>query len=152
MWPWYWTCSRAALGWAGAGARFETSQGALKAWCARPLRTTLDDLNRSHELLVIIHMYAIILRYKVPLTEVDRHVEAHRAWLREHYAAGHFLLSGAQRPRVGGFILAAAIERAKLDAILNGDAFKIADVADYEIIDVAANMASPALAFLAESA
>ena len=95
-------------------------------------------------------MYAIILGYKVPLSEVDRHVGAHRAWLSEHYAAGHFLLSGAQRPRVGGFILAAAMERAKLDAILDGDAFKKADVADYEVIDVAATSTSPALAFLAE--
>ena len=95
-------------------------------------------------------MYAIILRYKVPLHEVDRHVDAHRAWLREHYADGHFLLSGAQRPRVGGFILAAAMARAKLDAILAGDAFKTAGVADYEVIDVAATTTSPELAFLAE--
>ncbi len=96
-------------------------------------------------------MYAIILRYKVPLSEVERHVEAHRAWLREHYAAGHFLLSGAQRPRVGGFILAAAMERSGLDAILDGDAFRQADVADYEVIDVAATMTSRELAFLAET-
>ena len=95
-------------------------------------------------------MYAIILRYKVPLHEVDRHADAHRAWLREHYAAGHFLLSGAQRPRVGGFILAAAMARAKLDAVLAGDAFKTAGVADYEVIDVAATTTSPELAFLAE--
>ncbi|CQR45148.1 conserved hypothetical protein [Thiomonas sp. CB3] len=95
-------------------------------------------------------MYAIILRYKVPLSEVDRHVAAHRVWLSEHYAAGHFLLSGAQRPRVGGFILAAAMERAKLDAILDGDAFKKAGVADYEVIEVAATSTGPALAFLAE--
>ncbi len=96
-------------------------------------------------------MYAIILRYKVPLVEVDRHLEAHRGWLREHYAAGHFLLSGAQRPRVGGFILAATMERARLDAILAGDAFKRADVADYEVIDFAATMTGPALAFLVQA-
>jgi uncharacterized protein YciI len=96
-------------------------------------------------------MYAIILRYKAPLTEVDRHVDAHRAWLREHYAAGHFLVSGAQRPRVGGVIVAAAMERARLDAILDGDAFRIAGVADYEVIDFAATMTTPALAWLAEA-
>lgn len=45
---------------------------------------SLPDTARTH------FMYAIILRYKVPLSEVERHVEAHRAWLREHYAAGHF--------------------------------------------------------------
>ncbi len=96
-------------------------------------------------------MYAVVLRYKVPLAEVDKHVEAHRAWLRGHYAAGHFLASGPQRPRVGGFILAAAMERAELDAILADDAFKQADVAAYEVIEFAATSTAPHLSFLAET-
>jgi uncharacterized protein YciI len=97
-------------------------------------------------------MYAVILRYKVPRAEVDKHLDAHRAWLREHHAAGHFLLSGALRPRVSGFILAAAMERTKLDSVLEGDAFKKAGVADYEVIEVAASSTCPQLAFLAETA
>ena len=95
-------------------------------------------------------MYAIILRYRVPLSEVDRHVDAHRVWLREQYAAGHFLISGAQRPRVGGFILAAPMTRAELYAILDGDAFRKAGVADYDVIDVAPTMAARELEFLLE--
>ena len=95
-------------------------------------------------------MYAVILHYKVPSSEMDVHVEAHRAWLREHYAAGHFLLSGPQRPRVGGLILAAPMQRAELDAILAGDAFARAGLADYEVIEFAPTMTSPALAPLAE--
>lgn len=96
-------------------------------------------------------MYAIVLHYKAPLAEVDKHVEAHRAWLREHYAAGHFLLSGPQRPRVGGFILAAAMDRATLDRILADDAFRLANVADYEVIEFAATSTGSQLAFLAET-
>lgn len=96
-------------------------------------------------------MYAVVLRYKVSLAEVDKHVEAHRAWLREHYAAGHFLASGPQRPRVGGFILAAAMDRAELDTILAEDAFRKADVAAYEVIDFAATSTAPQLAFLTET-
>lgn len=97
-------------------------------------------------------MYAIILRYKVSLDEVEMHVAAHRAWLGRHYAAGDFLLSGPQRPRVGGFILAAPMERARLDAILAEDAFRTGGVADYEIIDVAATTTAKDLSFLKESA
>ncbi|WP_018913091.1 YciI family protein [Thiomonas sp. FB-6] len=95
-------------------------------------------------------MYAVILHYKAPLSDMDRHVDAHRVWLREHYAAGHFLLSGPQRPRVGGLILAAAMPRAELDAILAGDAFARAGLADYQVVEFAATMTSPGLAALAE--
>ena len=95
-------------------------------------------------------MYAIILRYKRPLTDVDKHVEAHREWLRKNYAAGTFQISGRQRSGVGGFILASAIERAQLDAILAGDPFGQNDVADYEVIEVAPSMADERLSFLIE--
>src|SRR5260370_29938032 len=50
-------------------------------------------------------MYAIVLRYKRPLSEVDKHVDAHRAWLRKNYADGTFLVSGRQRSGTGGFFL-----------------------------------------------
>lgn len=93
-------------------------------------------------------MYAVILRYKVPLTELDKHVPAHREWLRQHYAAEHFLLSGPQHPRVGGFILVAAMEREALDEILATDPLRNADLADYEVIAFSAAMTAPQLAFL----
>jgi uncharacterized protein YciI len=95
-------------------------------------------------------MYAIILRYKQPLTEVDKHIAAHRDWLRKNYAAGNFLISGRQRSGVGGFILAAPMERAQLDGILAGDPFGQNDVADYEVIEVAPSMADERLSFLIE--
>ena len=96
-------------------------------------------------------MYAVILRYKVPLAEIEKHVEAHRVWLREHYTAGHFLLSGPQRPRVGGFILAAAMDWGKLDEILREDAFQMADAADYEVIDIAPTSTCEQMTFLSEA-
>ncbi len=97
-------------------------------------------------------MYAITLRYKRGAAEADAHIEAHRAWLEKHYAAGHFLLSGRQQPRIGGFILAATLPRDQLDRILAEDAFAIHDVAEYEITAFAATMTAPALSFLAEKA
>jgi uncharacterized protein YciI len=84
------------------------------------------------------------------LTEVDKHVEAHRAWLAEQYTAGHFLVSGPQRPRTGGFILAAAMDRSQLDEILSRDPFNQNDAADYEVIDFAPVMTAQTLVFLQE--
>jgi uncharacterized protein YciI len=96
-------------------------------------------------------MYAVILRYKVPLAEVEKHLEAHRVWLQKHYAAGHFLLSGPQRPRTGGFILAAPMERSQLDGILSEDEFHKTGAADYEVINFAPASTGERLAFLAET-
>jgi uncharacterized protein YciI len=95
-------------------------------------------------------MYAVILHYKRPLDEVDKHAGAHREWLKQNYAAGNFLISARQRPGVGGFILVAAIDRSRLDAILAEDPFGKNGVTDYEVIEVAPTMADERLAFLIE--
>jgi uncharacterized protein YciI len=95
-------------------------------------------------------MYAVILRYTLPIAEVEKHVEAHRQWLKENYAAKRFLLSGPQRPRIGGFILAAAMERDQLDAILQNDPFCRNGVAAYEVIEVAPTTTDDRLSFLIE--
>ena len=50
-------------------------------------------------------MYIIILTYQKDLSEVEKHLEAHRAYLDKYYASGHFVASGAQVPRKGGVIL-----------------------------------------------
>jgi len=97
-------------------------------------------------------MYAVILRYKVPLAVIETHLAAHRQWVKAQYAAGTFLVSGPQRPRLGGFILTVAMERAALDRILAADPFHANDLADYEVIDVAATSADDRLSFLVEGA
>jgi uncharacterized protein YciI len=95
-------------------------------------------------------MYALISRYKQPLSEVDKQIDAHRSWLRRNYAAGNFLISGRQRSGAGGFILAAAIDRSQLDAILADDPFRQNDLADYEVVEVAPTTADERLSFLIE--
>lgn len=80
-------------------------------------------------------MFIVLLHYVQPLSAVEQHLEAHRAYLDAHYAAGHFLASGAQVPRVGGVILARVGERAALDAILAEDPFQGAGVAQYQVIE-----------------
>jgi uncharacterized protein YciI len=95
-------------------------------------------------------MYAVILCYKLPIAEVEKHVEAHRQWLGENYAAANFLLSGPQRPRIGGFILAAAMERDQLNGILQNDPFCQNGVAEYEVVDVAPTTTDDRLSFLIE--
>lgn len=85
-------------------------------------------------------MFIAILTYKKPLEEVDRFLQAHREYLAEHYAAGDFIASGPQTPRVGGIILMKAESRAEIDSIIEQDPFNINGIADYRIVEFTPTM------------
>ncbi len=85
-------------------------------------------------------MFIAILTYKKPLEDVDRFLQAHREYLAEHYAAGDFIASGPQTPRVGGIILMKAESRAEIDSIIEQDPFNINGIADYRIVEFTPTM------------
>ena len=85
-------------------------------------------------------MFIAILTYKKPLEEVDRFLQAHRDYLAEHYAAGDFIASGPQTPRVGGVIMIKANNREAVDAIISEDPFHINDIANYQIVEFTPTM------------
>ena len=80
-------------------------------------------------------MFIAILTYRKPLEEVDRFLQAHRDYLAEHYAAGDFIASGPQHPRIGGVIMIKADNRADVDAIISQDPFNLNGIADYQIVE-----------------
>lgn len=85
-------------------------------------------------------MFIAILKYKKPLEEVDRFLQAHRDYLAEHYAAGNFISSGPQTPRVGGVIMIKAGKHIAVDAIIAQDPFNINGIADYQIVEFTPTM------------
>lgn len=85
-------------------------------------------------------MFIAILTYKKPLSEVDRFLTAHREYLAKHYAAGDFIASGPQSPRVGGVIMMKAESREAVDAIIAEDPFHINGIADYQIVEFTPTM------------
>lgn len=91
-------------------------------------------------------MFAVVLTYTAPLTEIDRLVPGHREWLREQYAAGRLLVSGARTPRTGGVLLFATMPRAELDAALDEDPFAVNGVADREVVEFTGTSSVDALA------
>lgn len=96
-------------------------------------------------------MFAIILTYKKPLEEVERHTPAHRAFLDEGYAKGLFVMSGRQTPPVGGVIIANVADRETLESILAEDPFRREDVAEYAIYEFTPAKYHSALKDLIES-
>ncbi|HUO60200.1 MAG TPA: YciI family protein [Candidatus Acidoferrales bacterium] len=83
-------------------------------------------------------MYAIVLiRYRVPLEEVAKVTEEHRAYLRELKQNGVLLASGPLDPRSGGALLLRVPDadvRAALDRVRDGDPFWKKGLANYELI------------------
>jgi uncharacterized protein YciI len=93
-------------------------------------------------------MFILILKYKVPVEEVDRVAPAHRAYLEQAYQAGKLLVSGPQVPRTGGLIVARLKTRDDVDRLIQDDPFFQEKIADYEVIEFQAKSFHPALANL----
>ena len=85
-------------------------------------------------------MFIAILTYKKPIEEVDRFLQAHRDYLAEHYAAGDFIVSGPQTPRIGGVIMIKADNREAVDSIIVQNPFNINGIADYQIVEFTPTM------------
>ena len=82
-------------------------------------------------------MYAIaMVRYRKPVEEVLKIVEAHRAYLRELKQRGLLLASGPIDPRSGGVLLLRVPDsdvQGSLDGIRDQDPFVKTGTAQYEI-------------------
>lgn len=83
-------------------------------------------------------MYALaILRYRKPLEEVLKHLDAHRAYLAGLKAQGTLLASGPLDPRSGGALLLRVPDGevdAALDRVRDEDPFFKAGVGQYELM------------------
>ncbi|MFC5212834.1 YciI family protein [Streptomyces coerulescens] len=90
-------------------------------------------------------MFVMELEYTAPIEAVDAVLEAHRAWLDEHYEKGIFLASGRKNPRDGGVILAVAPDRARIEELAATDPFVGAGVCVYRITEFVATKTAPAL-------
>lgn len=95
-------------------------------------------------------MFIVSLTYIAELSEVDRFIDEHIAYLEKYYAAGNFILSGRKMPRTGGVILAKAKNKKALDIILQEDPFAKAKLARYDIIEFLPTKAAEEFATLME--
>jgi uncharacterized protein YciI len=84
-------------------------------------------------------MFVIELTYKAPLTEIDAAMKPHMAFVRKHYDAGTFLVSGRKVPRDGGIILALGKSREAVEAIMREDPFCSRGLAEFRVIEFRAS-------------
>lgn len=85
-------------------------------------------------------MFIVSLTYKRDLEEVDKHLDAHVAYLKQEYANGNFIASGRKIPRTGGIILSCVKNKDELESILANDPFHKEGIAEYDIIEFVPSM------------
>jgi len=84
-------------------------------------------------------MFVIELTYKAELVEIDAAMRPHMAFLKQHYAAGTFVVSGRKVPRDGGIILAVGDSREAIEAIMREDPFFSRGLAEFRVIEFRAS-------------
>ena len=84
-------------------------------------------------------MFIIELIYKASLAEIDAHMKPHMRFLKAHYDAGTFLISGRKIPRDGGIIVAVGKSRQEIESIIEEDPFHAHGLADFRIIEFRAS-------------
>jgi len=97
-------------------------------------------------------MFVIELTYKTGLDQIDAHMRAHMRFLKAHYAAGRFVVSGRKVPRDGGIIIATGGTREEIETIARQDPFVIAGLADVRVIEFRASQRAPDINALVASA
>lgn len=80
-------------------------------------------------------MFIVELIYKADLAAIDGAMRTHMAYLKKHYAAGTFVVSGRKVPRDGGIILAVGKSREEIEAIAKEDPFCKLGLAEFRIIE-----------------
>jgi uncharacterized protein YciI len=88
-------------------------------------------------------MFLLLGRYLKPVDEVERHLEAHRGWVRDHAIAGRFIAAGREVPLRGGLIVATGVTRDEVDAIIAADPYVVEGVAEYDVREYEVVVAAP---------
>ncbi|MFF8605896.1 YciI family protein [Streptomyces sp. NPDC015346] len=91
-------------------------------------------------------MFVLELTYTAPVERVDAVLDAHIEWLDAQYAAGVFIASGRKNPRDGGIILAAGVDRERIEKIVAADPFTVEGVCAYRITEFYATKTAEELA------
>lgn len=79
--------------------------------------------------------FIIDIRYIAPITEIERVLIRHRAFLQEGYDAGLLLMSGPKNPREGGIIVARAESREAIEAFFARDPYAQEAVATHHFTE-----------------
>lgn len=88
-------------------------------------------------------MFLLLGRYLKSVDEVEAHLDAHRAWVRENAEAGHFIAAGREVPLQGGLLVAVGVTRDQVDAMIADDPYVSEGMAEYDVREYDMVLAAP---------
>ena len=93
-------------------------------------------------------MYIIFLKLSDNRSQAGQFMDGHKAWIKQGFDEGVFLLAGSLEPGLGGGILAHNTSLAELQSRVNADPFVAEGVVKAEIFELDPGKADERLQFL----
>lgn len=93
-------------------------------------------------------MFVVTLRFSKNKSAAGSHMDGHKAWIKQGFDDGVFILVGSLQPEGGGGILAHNTSREALETRVSADPFVAEGVVSAEITEIAPNRTDPRLDFL----
>ncbi len=90
-----------------------------------------------------MHLYVVVLSYRVPIEKIMEAAPDHRIHLQPYYADQSILFSGIQCSQAGGVIVMRAENEAFVREMIAGDPFYLRELATYDIVCFDAKKAQP---------
>ncbi len=93
-------------------------------------------------------MFIILLKFAANKANAGQFMDGHKAWIKQGFADGIFLMAGSLQPNQGGAVIAHNISREHLETRVSQDPFVAENVVSAEILEITPNMVDEKLKFL----
>jgi uncharacterized protein YciI len=93
-------------------------------------------------------MFIILLKFATNKANAGQFMDGHKAWIKQGFADGIFLMAGSLQPNQGGAVMAHNISREDLETRVKQDPFIAENVVSEEILEITPNMTDDKLKFL----
>jgi uncharacterized protein YciI len=93
-------------------------------------------------------MFIILLKFATNKANAGQFLDGHKAWIKQGFADGIFLMAGSLQPNQGGAVMAHNISREDLETRVKQDPFIAENVVSAEILEITPNMTDDKLKFL----
>ena len=93
-------------------------------------------------------MFIVLLKFADNKGRAGQFIEGHKAWIKQGFDDGVFLLVGSLQPNQGGGIVAHNTSLADLQSRVNDDPFVAENVVSAEVMEIAPSSADARLTFL----
>ena len=93
-------------------------------------------------------MFVILLKFAANKANAGQFMDGHKAWIKQGFADGVFLMAGSLQPNQGGAVMAHNVSREELETRVKQDPFVAENVVSAEILEITPNMVDEKLKFL----